>query len=98
MGYFTPRTAMNSYTYYVHNLQFEIDEDGGYKTLYAYLTVHATKYLYGSDIDGRRGVYQTERQIEVDEILDEAGHSYTANDKILEELQRIIDEKGAKLE
>lgn len=89
---------MKSWTYYPSNLAFEHLVDDGYETFTADLKVSACTYLYGDDADGNRGVYVTDREIEVLEVRNSDGEIIPCTPEMEETLAEIVREKGEDLE
>lgn len=89
---------MRKWNYFVSNLSFEMPVDGGYETFEADLRVDACTYLYGDDADGNRGVYVTDREIDVQEVRDSEGKIVPCTPEMEEELSTIVNERGEDLE
>ena len=88
---------MTNWTYDVYNLEFTLLIGDIEETFYADVSVSASEYLYGEDTDGNRGVWVTEREIDIDEIQGFFG-PVESTAQMEQRIQTIIDIKGRDLE
>lgn len=88
---------MSNWTYDVYNLEFTLLIGDIEETFYADVSVSASEYLYGDDSDGNRGVWVTEREIDIEEIRGFLG-PVESTAQMEQQIQNIIDIKGRDLE
>ena len=89
---------MTNWTYDVYNLEFTLLIGDIEETFYADVSVSATEYLYGQDADGNRGIWVTEREIDIEEIRNSLGFPVESTAQRAQQIQNIIDIKGRDLE
>lgn len=89
---------MRSKIYYINDLGFEIPEGNDYKTYYADVKVYKSTYVFGDDADGNRGTKVTDREAEILEVRGSSGEVVKDKPYMWEEIQRIVNERGAELE
>jgi len=89
---------MTNWTYDVNNLEFTLLIGDIEETFYADVSVSASNYLYGDDADGNRGVWVTEREINVEEVRNALGLPIESTPQMEQQIQNIIDIKGRDLE
>lgn len=89
---------MSEWTYYINNLWFEVPVDDGFESFYADVLVNAEQSEFGSDADGNRSIWITEREAVIESVRNLEGRPVSITKDMIAEVQSLIEEKGSTLE
>ncbi|MFW6311709.1 MAG: hypothetical protein ACOC1K_05685 [Nanoarchaeota archaeon] len=85
------------WVYYINDMWFEMPVKDGFEIFYADIRVTANQSEFGTDADGNRGIWITEREAEVEQLRDSNGEVIPITDEVRNYIQGLVEERGCDL-